>query len=122
MMERLKIIHFKEITLLFCLWLLSDFIMMANVTPVMSSQNISKNISSLKLETFDILDTHCNSCHVDKNPDKLFSIENMDGFAKNINRQVFVFKRMPKGKEQREKISKEEFKILKNWINETLGK
>ena len=122
MMERLKTIHFKEITLLLSLWLLSDFIVMAKVMPTANTHNICQKVNPLKMEAFKILDTHCNSCHTDNNPSKIFSIENMDGFAKNINRQVFVFKRMPKGRERKEKISKEEFQVLKKWIKKTLDK
>jgi len=64
---------------------------------------------------FSILKTKCNVCHKYDNPSKIFTIDNMNEFSKKINRQVFIWKRMPKGDDI--KLSKEEKDILKNWIN-----
>lgn len=64
---------------------------------------------------FEILDKKCNTCHTSKNPSKVFTLTNMNTFARRINRQVFVWKRMPKGNEI--KLSDKEKKTLKTWIN-----
>lgn len=81
--------------------------------------NISKQSYSNKAiendKVLEILSTKCNVCHSTKNPSKVFTKDNMDAFYKNINRQVFVFKRMPKG--NKIKLSTEEKEILKDWIN-----
>lgn len=66
-------------------------------------------------KVFAILNKKCNVCHRTKNPSKVFSLDNMDGFAKKINRQVFIWKRMPKGNEIH--LTKEEKQILSSWIN-----
>lgn len=72
--------------------------------------------TSTDMETvYNILNTKCNSCHKEKNPSKVFTVENMNGFAKRINKQVFVWKRMPKG--NKIKLTNQEKAILKNWIN-----
>ncbi|MEL7120156.1 MAG: hypothetical protein AAFO07_11965 [Bacteroidota bacterium] len=70
--------------------------------------------TGLTEKVFTILDTKCNVCHRKKNPFKIFSLKNMEKNAKRINKQVFVFKRMPKGDEI--KLTKEEYQTLKNWL------
>jgi len=67
-----------------------------------------------KEEAFEILKNKCNVCHVKENPSKVFTIDNMDRYNKRIKRQVFLFKRMPKG--NKIKLSKEEKETLKHWI------
>lgn len=71
-------------------------------------------------EAFTVLQTQCNICHRDQNPSKVFTTENMNGFAKKIKRQVFVWKRMPKGKDNN--LTEEEKEILKAWLNQQLKK
>ena len=66
-------------------------------------------------EAYKVLTQKCNVCHSDKNPSKIFTLENMNGLARKINRQVFVWKRMPKGKEI--SLSNQEKETLKNWLN-----
>jgi len=61
-----------------------------------------------------VLQTKCNTCHKTENPSKYFTHDNMNGFAKKINRQVFIWKRMPKGKENY--LTEKEKEDLKNWI------
>ena len=76
-------------------------------------------VQNKKSDAFNILDTKCNVCHRTKNPWKIFTPENMNSFAPKIHKQVFVKKRMPKGKNNN--LSKEELLILKNWLDETLN-
>jgi len=61
-----------------------------------------------------ILEEKCNVCHQTKNPSKIFTKVNIRHNAKKINRQVFVWRRMPKGKEI--KLTDQEEQILKTWI------
>jgi len=75
---------------------------------------------SLKATALAILKTKCNVCHKKRNPFKIFSLKNMNRHARKINKQVFVYRRMPKGNQV--KLSDEEYQILKNWINKTLKK
>ncbi|MEO1436397.1 MAG: hypothetical protein AAFV80_12730 [Bacteroidota bacterium] len=64
---------------------------------------------------FDILQAKCNICHEKKNPSRVFTRENMNQYAKKINKQVFVFKRMPKGRNIR--LTEEEYTTLKHWLH-----
>lgn len=87
-----------------------------------TSNVIVSEVDQLKMAAFEILKVRCNTCHITQNPGKVFTLENMDGFAKRINRQVFFFKRMPKGRERRKEMKAEEYQTLKNWINQVKSK
>lgn len=63
---------------------------------------------------FKILKAKCNVCHSKRNKKKVFTKDNMDGFAPLINTQVFIKKRMPKGKQIT--LSRAEYQTLQNWI------
>jgi len=52
----------------------------------------------IKQEVLQILISKCNVCHRSRNPGKVFTLDNMDNLAPKIHHQVFVRKRMPKGK------------------------
>jgi len=80
-----------------------------------SSSTADTYEGAAKTEAFNILVQKCNACHSTENKDRIFTLENMDKNAKRIKRQVFFFKRMPKGDDI--KLTKEEKEILKNWIN-----
>lgn len=75
---------------------------------------VHDDVSARALE---VLQTKCNVCHVKQNPRKVFTPENMDGFAPKIHRQVFIKKRMPRGKKI--KLTDEEYQILSTWITST---
>ncbi|MFK7772576.1 MAG: hypothetical protein AB8F94_10565 [Saprospiraceae bacterium] len=75
---------------------------------------VSKADSELKKAAFQILKSKCNVCHKRKNPFKIFTLKNMDRHAKKIHKQVFVYRRMPKGDSI--KLTDEEYKTLKNWL------
>lgn len=68
----------------------------------------------------EVLVRKCNVCHRKDNPSKVFTSENMDKLAPKIYRQVFVWKRMPKGKDN--VLSEQDSKTLKNWLNDKLDK
>jgi len=62
---------------------------------------------------FKVLQTKCNVCHEQKNKRMIFTLDNMDSRGKKIYRQVFKWKRMPKGNEI--KLTAEELTQLKSW-------
>lgn len=68
-----------------------------------------------KVKAFKILQEKCNVCHIKKNKRKIFTLDNMNGFASQINTQVFIKKRMPKGKDI--KLTQNEYKQLSTWIS-----
>lgn len=68
----------------------------------------------LKQEALGILQRKCNVCHLKKNRRRVFHIYNMSDLAPRIYRQVFVKKRMPKGREIR--LTEKEYDILKKWL------
>lgn len=68
----------------------------------------------VKEEAFNILRTKCNVCHVKKNKRKIFTRNNMSGFAPQINTQVFIKRRMPKGKDI--KLTEKEYQLLSTWL------
>lgn len=69
----------------------------------------------LKEAAFQVLKSKCNVCHVKQNPRRVFSLENMEEFAARIYKQVFVKKRMPRGRKI--KLTQDEYETLQNWIN-----
>lgn len=71
-------------------------------------------------KAFQILDNKCNICHSKRNKRRVFTIENMDDFAPDIYEQVFVKKRMPKGRQI--KLSSEEYQDILTWISTTKNK
>jgi len=78
------------------------------------SPNSRKEEGGLQQRAHDILVKKCNVCHQIKNPKKVFTKENMVDLAPKIYRQVFVWKRMPKG--NRITLTDEEKRTLNNWI------
>jgi len=69
---------------------------------------------SYKDKAFSILETKCNVCHKTRNKSRLFTKLNMDNWAEDVYKQVFIKKRMPKGKKI--KLSTEDHQQLLTWI------
>ncbi|MCP4484548.1 MAG: hypothetical protein GY823_08320 [Flavobacteriaceae bacterium] len=69
------------------------------------------------IKAFQILDNKCNVCHRKRNQRRIFTKENMETWANDIYKQVFVKKRMPKGKNI--KLSSNEYQELLTWISTT---
>ncbi|SDL92603.1 hypothetical protein SAMN04488514_103406 [Kriegella aquimaris] len=65
-----------------------------------------------------ILQTKCNFCHTLKKRTDIFTLENMDSLAVEINKQVFIKRKMPKGRKVA--LTPNEERTLKNWIELTL--
>lgn len=81
------------------------------VQAVNSSRNSADPIQEKALL---ILQSKCNECHGRKKKKAVFTIDNMNGYAKKINKQVFIKKRMPKGDEV--KLTEKERESLKEWV------
>ncbi|MEM6768065.1 MAG: hypothetical protein AAF655_24230 [Bacteroidota bacterium] len=74
----------------------------------------------LKQQAFTLLQQKCNLCHKKQNPFKVFSLKNMEKYAKKIHHQVFVLKRMPKGDDIQ--LTEEEYQILEKWLDHVVNK
>ncbi len=116
-MRRIIFKTFIAILLLLLAQLWSAYQYTDQPTPAEYFQLHTPDPESLKLAAFEVLKTHCNTCHITDNPSKVFTLENMNKLAKKIHRQVFFFRRMPKGKERREKITAKEMATLKKWVD-----
>lgn len=81
--------------------------------PVGGTTGFSAN--DLKAEAFAILDAKCNTCHRRQNPFRVFTLKNMNRHAARIYKQVFVYRRMPKGNAPR--LTDLEYRTLKLWID-----
>lgn len=57
------------------------------------------NPTQVQDKAFEVLENKCNECHRLKKPDFVFTKTNMTVFAPLIYTQVFVKKKMPKGKD-----------------------
>lgn len=73
-----------------------------------------KIVDSTKTKAFTILSNKFNICHLKRNKRRVFTIENMNPWAVDIYKQVFIKKRMPKGKQIA--LNSQEYKDLLTWI------
>jgi uncharacterized membrane protein len=74
-------------------------------------------LKDTKAAAFKILNNKCNVCHQKRNKRRVFTLENMNTWANDINKQVFIKKRMPKGKKI--KLTSQEYQDLLTWISST---
>lgn len=80
--------------------------------------HVLNNPSELSNEkALQILDNKCNVCHRKQNKRRVFTSNNMDTWANAIYKQVFIKKRMPKGKKI--KLTTNEYQELLTWITST---
>jgi Predicted membrane protein len=87
-----------------------------------NQSNIQSNIvSDEKQAAFEVLVKKCNVCHFEQKRNRIFTLENMDKYAKKINKSVFVRKRMPP-KNAVITLTEEDKIILKNWLEIELAK
>ena len=68
----------------------------------------------IKYEAFQVLQIKCNVCHATKKKTEIFTFQNMDSLANNIDRQVFIKRKMPKGRKFNLTVDEEQ--LLKGWI------
>ncbi len=71
-----------------------------------------QNHPDLKTKALQVLENKCNACHA-KKKEVVFTLENMKSEAIKIKTQVFIKKRMPKGKV---KLTDAEREILNRWL------
>ena len=72
-----------------------------------------------KAGAFIVLSNKCNICHAKKKRTDIFTLENMDSLAIEIYKQVFVKRKMPKGRKV--KLTEEETQLLEVWLDATLN-
>ncbi|MFK7814536.1 MAG: hypothetical protein AB8B59_18715 [Maribacter sp.] len=84
----------------------------SSVRDIMASQD------STKITAFTVLTNKCNVCHATKKKQDVFTLENMDSLASDINIQVFIKKKMPKGRKI--KLTDEEQAALRAWLDVSL--
>lgn len=82
---------------------------------VFPMKNSEMNAVSNKEAAYQILQTKCNICH-QKKKSVVFTEGNMVTWGAKIHKQVFVKKRMPKGKQF--PLTEAEYVVLKNWLAE----
>jgi len=88
------------------------FSMPAGIVSKLSESRVE--LTDLRLDAFEILKTKCNTCHSKQNPRRVFNLSNMEAFAPRIYQQVFIKKRMPKGKGI--KLTQGEYETLQKWL------
>ncbi|WP_120650282.1 MULTISPECIES: hypothetical protein [unclassified Aquimarina] len=86
-------------------------------TESISVYTLNYVVKDSKAEAFKILESKCNVCHYKKNKRRVFTLENMNSWANDIYKQVFIKKRMPKGKKI--KLNSKEYQELLTWITST---
>jgi uncharacterized membrane protein len=79
-----------------------------------NQSRLLESVLNTKERAFTILEAKCNACHKEENKQRVFTMDNMDGYSKKIDRQVFKWERMPKGDEI--KLTSTEYSDLKRWI------
>lgn len=94
-----------------CVFILINYL--CNHSTSATYQKIDKQ-DALKINAFNIIKVNCNSCHAVKRKTTVFTLENIDSYASIINQQVFIKKRMPKGRKNR--LTKVEEETLHKWI------
>ncbi len=70
-----------------------------------------------KEKAFQILENKCNVCHNKRNRRRVFTLDNMNPWVDDVYKQVFIKKRMPKGKKI--KLTSQEYQDLLTWISAT---
>lgn len=70
-------------------------------------------------KAFTVLQEKCNVCHSTKRKTDIFTLANMDSLAADIQKQVFIKRKMPKGRKV--KLTEEEELHLKVWLDTTLS-
>lgn len=88
-------------------------ILFFTVTAICSIAARAQKTGTVKELALQVLKTKCNHCHRTRNPDRVFNATNMDRHQTKIYQQVFIFRRMPKGKIR---LTEAESQALLGWI------
>lgn len=113
-MRQLIVTSPKLLIIMTSLILGSGFMLIEKGAPSTTPQEVRPETDELKMVAFEILKTKCNVCHVKQNPRKVFTLSNMPTLAPKIHKQVFVKKRMPRGKKI--KLTPAEYDTLQKWL------
>ncbi|MEM1001746.1 MAG: hypothetical protein AAGH46_03760 [Bacteroidota bacterium] len=104
--------------------ILGSFLIILSVSELPFSKKLSNNYETVnksedpaRAKAFEVLTNKCNVCHTRRNKRRVFTTENMDAFAQDVYKQVFVKKRMPKGKNI--KLTSQDYQDLLTWISAT---
>ena len=89
-----------------------------NYVPVNTVQLLSQDTTQQR--ALGILTSKCNVCHAKRNRRRVFTKENMNSWSEDIYQQVFIKKRMPKGKKI--KLTSQDYQELLTWITATQNK
>ena len=81
-------------------------------------ENYVQPQETIKTKAFKVLILQCNACHASKKKQNIFTLDNMDSLAPEIYKQVFIKKKMPKGRKNI--LSVQESESLQKWLNEVL--
>ncbi len=73
---------------------------------------------SLKIAALTVLENNCNECHSKKKPAYYFTTKTMDYFVADINKEVFIKGKMPKGKKN--KLTPEDKETLRLWVEQKM--
>ena len=79
-----------------------------------TTREVPSDNARLKQTALSVLVQKCNVCHKTYNPGKVFTADNMESLAPKIYKQVFVKRRMPKGRDI--KLTPEEEQVLSRWL------
>lgn len=66
-------------------------------------------------KAFKVISNKCNVCHEKRNRRRVFTMANMNDWSNDVYEQVFIKKRMPKGKKI--KLTSDEYQDLLTWIS-----
>lgn len=115
-----KLCYFENCSMKFIVPLLLLFMVSHSA---MRGPNIENSLINLKPtppqddlreKAFGILREKCNTCHATKKRAEVFTKENMSALAPEIYEQVFVKRKMPKGRKI--KLTETETLLLERWI------
>ncbi len=93
--------------------ILNETKMVSDYEPLAYTTSITED--PVKTKAFEILTNKCNVCHKKLNRRRVFNEENMNEWSTDVYKQVFIKKRMPKGKNI--KLTGEEYQDLLTWIS-----
>lgn len=102
-----------------CIFLQLTFCFISKDEPEQFIQDMLLAQEYLRVEAFTVLQEKCNTCHSTKKKTDIFTLVNMDSLAPDIHKQVFIKKKMPKGRKV--KLTEDETQHLKVWLAAVLG-
>ena len=111
-MRLIKPNYLKVVVIMFGIAIIPAFRL--TTLPTVIEARVIAEESELERAALDILKSKCNVCHTRKNPKKVFTSKNISDLAPKIYQQVFIKRRMPKGKEV--KLTTQEYAVLEKWL------